>query len=75
MFYTDDNVNNPDSIMSKLELYIEDIKIWMERNFLKLNDSKIEFIIFGSRVNLRNLSVSSATVSDCKITIDSSAKN
>ena len=83
MFYADDSqlyvtVNpngNTNQVMSKLENCIEDIKIWMERNFLKLNDSKTEFIVFGSKLNLGNVSVSPITVGDCKIPIASTVKN
>ena len=31
--------------INKLELYLEDIRSWMQVNFLKLNESKTEFII------------------------------
>ena len=83
MFYADDSqlyvtVNlkgNTNQVMSKLDNYIENIKIWMERNFLKLNDSKTEFIVFGSKLNLGNVSVSPITVDDCKIPIASTVKN
>ena len=47
----------------------------MEKKFLKLNDSKTEFIIFGSKLNLSNVSVSSITVGDCKISIASTVRN
>ena len=66
---------NPDPIISKLESCTEYIRIWMERIFLILNDSKTEFVIFVSRVKFNNLSVSSMTVGDCKIPIAISVKN
>ena len=31
---------------------VEDIRQWMENNLLKLNDSKMEFIIFGTPKNV-----------------------
>ena len=34
--------------IANLEKCIEQIKIWMQLNFLKLNDSKTEYFIFGS---------------------------
>ena len=34
--------------LERLERCIEDLRGWMNRNRLKLNDSKTEFIIFGS---------------------------
>ena len=57
MFYADDSqlyvAFNPredfTNEISNLELCIKAVKNWMQINFLKLNDSKTEFIIFGSR--------------------------
>ena len=72
MFYADDPKENPDPLMSKLKSFIDDIRIRMERNFLKLNYSKTEY---GSSVNFSNLSVLSVTVGYCKIPIASSVKN
>ena len=66
---------NPDPLLSKLESCIEDIRIWIERNFQKLNESNTEFIIFGFSINLSNLCVPSVTVGDCNIPIASSVKN
>ena len=43
-----------DSI-NKLNLCIKDIKLWMENNFLKLNNEKTEYIIFGTTTNLNKL--------------------
>ena len=34
--------------MKRLNACVEDIRQWMENNFLKLNDTKTEFIIFGT---------------------------
>ena len=38
--------------LALLESCINNIKDWMQVNFLKLNDSKSEFIMFGSEHNL-----------------------
>ena len=72
MFYADDPKENPDPLMSKLKSFIDDIRIRMERNFLKLNYSKTEY---GSSVNFSNLPVLSVTMGYCKIPIASSVKN
>ena len=32
-----------------LESCLEDVKVWMDENRLKMNSSKTEFILFGSR--------------------------
>ena len=37
-----------DSLMVRLEACLSDIKDWMRKHFLKLNDSKSEFALFGS---------------------------
>ena len=45
----------PDDIHSaikRLEMCLEEIRQWMARNWLKLNDSKTEFIIFGGKKNI-----------------------
>ena len=38
---------NQDTCIKNLENYLEDIRAWMSLNFLKLNESKMEFIIVG----------------------------
>ena len=40
--------NNPLSSLPKLNNCISDIRVWMIKNKLKINDSKIEFIVFRS---------------------------
>ena len=52
---------------TKLEHCIADIKMWMNCNFLKLNDSKTEMLIIGSRYNLKNVSQVSIDVGDDQI--------
>ena len=41
--------------ISKLELCLVDVRSWMQVNFLKLNESKTEFIIFGTRQKLNKV--------------------
>ena len=36
------------SVLERLEHCIEDLRHWMNRNRLKLNDNKTEFIVFGT---------------------------
>ena len=60
MFYADDshlytavNPRHDKHVgLAILESYINNIKDWMQVNFLKLNDSKTEFIMFGSKHSL-----------------------
>ena len=42
--------------MQRMEACIAEIKSWMARNFLKLNDDKTEFIMFGSKFDLGEVS-------------------
>ena len=35
-----------------LESCLEDVKVWIDKNRLKMNSSKTEFILFGSRGQL-----------------------
>ena len=41
-----------DTSVARLEVCLEEVRQWMARNWLKLNDSKTEFIIFGGRKNV-----------------------
>ena len=42
--------------MIRLEACIEEIRLWMTQNFLKVNDEKTEFVIFGSDIDLKKVS-------------------
>ena len=57
-FYADDSQiyvsfkptqNDADYALNKLESCVTEIREWMTGNFLKLNDDKSEFIVFGSK--------------------------
>ena len=48
---------DPLESLTKLNMCISDIRVWMVKNKLKINDSKTEFIIFRSPL-LSDLSVS-----------------
>ena len=50
--------------MGRLEACIEYIRDWMATNFLKLNDSKTEFIIFGTPQNVNKVTEWSVNVGD-----------
>ena len=72
--YADDhaliNTFHPEdtNISSKLVLNISYVKDWMNRNQLKMNDAKTEFIVFGSkhqvqRNDLKSLNIDNTTIS------------
>ena len=60
---------------AKLEACINEIRVWMKANFLKLNDSKTEFLILGSASQLRDVTTSSVRIGDSQIQSSKSARN
>ena len=50
--------------LTKLNMCISDIRVWMIKNKLQINDFKIEFIIFRSPLLKQNLSDLSVSVGD-----------
>ncbi len=61
--------------MSRLESCIEDIRIWMSNNFLKLNDSKTQFIMFGSAQNIEQVEEWTVTVGNQTILPSTTVRN
>ena len=53
--------------LTKLNMCISDIRVWMIKNKLKINDSKTEFIIFRSPLLKQNLSNLSISVGDLQV--------
>ena len=47
--YLSFNRHNSQSSLEKLEHCIQEVRQWMKENFLKLNDSKTEFLVLNSR--------------------------
>ena len=64
-----------DSCITTLEKCIQEIRSWMRQNFLKLNDEKTEFLLFGSRKQLSKVSLPFITIGDSQITPSSQARN
>ena len=64
-----------DSCITTLEKCIQEIRSWMRQNFLKLNDEKTEFLLFGSRQQLSKVSLPFITIGDSQITTSSQARN
>ena len=54
---------------------ISDIRVWMINNKLKINDSKTEFIIFGSPLLKQNLSDLSVSVGDMQVSSSSKVRD
>jgi hypothetical protein len=62
--------------LSRLESCLTEVRQWMAKNWLQLNDSKTEFIIFGSNKNLQLLKQKSIKIGLSEITCDTqSVKN
>ena len=64
-----------DSCITTLEKCIQEIRSWMRQNFLKLNDQKTEFLLFGSRQQLSKVCLPFITIGDSQITPSSQARN
>ena len=58
-----------------MEEYIVNVRVWMCHNMLKLNDSKTEFLIIGSRQQLTKINVNSVQVCTSEIVPASSVRN
>ena len=70
------DVKDGPKAQEQLEACIQEIRSWMATNFLKLNDSKTEFLVIGlphqtSQIN----NLSTITIGECNIRAVSSARN
>ena len=61
--------------LEKLERCIEDLRIWMSRNRLKLNDCKTEFLVIGTKNMLGKVKTTSVRVGDARITAEKKVRN
>ena len=67
--------DNPSKTLSKLNNCISDIRVWMIKNKLKINDSKTEFIVFRSPQAKQDLSGLSVSVGDSVIAQSSKVRD
>ena len=67
--------DNPSATLSKLNKCISDIRVWMIKNKLKINDSKTEFIVFRSPQAKQDLSSLSVSVGDSVIAQSSKVRD
>ena len=58
---------NETEALDRLERCLAEVRQWVATNWLQLNDSKTEFIIFGSKQNLSSLKRNSLTIGECEI--------
>ena len=62
-------------VRDRLEKCIEALRTWMHINKLKLNDSKTEFMIFGTKDSLKKSITKSIKIGDCDIKAVESVRN
>ena len=63
------------STMQQLQNCIKEISCWMDANKLKLNDSKTEFMIIGSKKKTDKVQVKSIEIGESKITPSKCVRN
>ena len=73
--YISFNSKEPLTSLTKLNNCISDIRVWMIKNKLKINDSKTEFIIFRSPLLKTDLSGVSIRVGDSQISSSSKVRD
>ncbi len=81
-FYADDtqlylpfDLNEEALALSRLEACIQEVREWMRVNYLKLNDSKTEFMIIRSPHTLKKTKTASIKIGDEIINPSHSARN
>ena len=65
--YTSFHPDESAQAMSRMEACIAEIRSWMARNFLRLNDSKTEFVIFGSDSNIARVGEQTVSIGDSRV--------
>ena len=61
--------------MHKLEQCLSEVRAWMAKNYLKLNDEKTDFIVIGSKHNLSKVETSHVTIGNSSIPKSDFVKN
>ena len=59
----------------RLEACLSEVRQWMAANWLKLNDTKTEFIAFGSQGRLKTLKTDCVTIGEEHVTLTDSVKS
>ena len=62
------------STIANIEVCLKEVKEWMGRNRLMMNEEKTEFVAFGRRNILDNLAVESISVGDGPVEVSSAVK-
>ena len=64
-----------DAAVETIEQCVTEIRSWMKKNSLKLNDSKTELIVYGSAQRLKKFTLQSLRVGDCVVRVTDSVRN
>ena len=82
MIYADDtqayiscDIDKIGLTVAKLEVCLEEIRHWMAQNWLKLNDSKTEFILFCHSKDISAIPQADLTLGECCISQSKSVKS
>jgi hypothetical protein len=62
-------------LVNLLEKCIDAVKLWMEQNFLKLNDDKTEFLVLGNPYQSAKVNVPHIRVGNTHVSTSSGARN
>jgi len=69
------NPEDEHDALHRLEICLQEVQQWMAVNWLKLNKSKTDFIIFGAKKNLSLLKTEAIMVGDSEIAPSESVKS
>ena len=69
------DLSNPNVALDRMNLCISDLRIWIIRNNLKINDSKTEFLIITSSLLKQSFNDLNIMVGDSNIVSSNSARN
>lgn len=61
--------------IARLTSCVSDIRIWMARNALKLNDNKTEFLVFGTAHQLEKVTIPPLVIGEVSVMPSLSARN
>ena len=73
--YTSFKPEESEAALERLQACIKEIRNRMEANYLMLNDSKTEFVIFGTQIDLAKVSGWTVTVGNSEILPSKCARN
>jgi hypothetical protein len=73
--YLSFDIRNAPDAATTIEEVIRVIRVWMAKNFLRLNDDKTEVLVIGSRAALPKVSIDTIQIGNKDIHIATEARN